>query len=73
MKVFSAADLEEKSLTKNSIKLCKKSLANRRPKKTKVFSAADLEEIYDRLNFYHFAVERQSGTGNCFPLTRNHY
>ena len=45
-----------------------------RLKKEKVFSAvADLVEIYYRLNFYHFAVERQSGTGNCFPLTRNHY
>ena len=71
----STHDLEKKSLINSfSIKLCKKSLANKRPpKKEKVFSAANLEEIYDRLNFYHFAVERQSGTGNCFPLTRNHY
>ena len=36
-------------------------------------SGCDPDEIYYQLNFYHFAVERQSGTGNCSPVTRKHY
>ena len=41
--------------------------------KRESISGCDPDEIYYQLNFYHFAVERQSGTGNCSPVTRKHY